>query len=56
MSKNEFEEGDRVLHRGEQVKGTVVDVNYPAPKFLVEWDEDTPDTLESLHSVEPIED
>ena len=51
---NEFREGDRVRHRSQDVEGRVKSTSYPAPKFLVEWDDDTWGTLESFHTVEKV--
>jgi len=50
-----FNEGDRLLHSGENVYGEVAGTNYPPPMFKVEWD-DGHTTLESMHTVVKLDD
>lgn len=49
-----FTEGDRVRHTGDDAEGEVVDTEFEAPHFQVEWD-DGYKTLENLHTVEKID-
>lgn len=49
--KESFEEGDRVVHRGENVRGTVTDTENYGAKMKIKWD-DGFQTLETFHTVD----
>lgn len=54
-SDYEFQVGDRVVHDGEGIEGTVVNTERPpAPHFIVEWD-DGQRTNESMHTVSEVD-
>lgn len=53
MTKDYFEGGDRVEHKGEGVRGSVDESNFA--KMRVQWD-DGLSTLETFHTVRHVED